>query len=74
MSKYEIPVSIETTASKTIGTIKCDTLKEFKEKAEKLWEGQDHDYPTANITNDFDLSDWDLSEVSEDDLRYYKAV
>ena len=74
MSKYEIPVSIQCIASKTIGTVKCDTLEEFKEKAEKLWESQGYDYPRANISNDFDLNDWDLSEVREDDLKDYETL
>lgn len=73
MSKYSIPVSLQTCASHTIGTIECDTLDEFKEKAEKLWESQGYDSPSVNISNNFELGEWDLSEVLEDELQYYKA-
>ena len=72
MSKYRIPVVIETIASKYIGTIECESLKEYKEKAEDLWEALDYEYPTTNVSNNFDLSDWDISEVDEDMLKYYK--
>ena len=71
MSKYKVPVSIQTIADKTIGHIECDTIEEYMEKSEALWQSQYYDSPSTNITNDFDLNDWDLSPVSEDDLKYY---
>ena len=72
MNKYKVPVEIHSYASKNIGFIECNTIDEFKEKAEELWESQNYDYPSINISNDFDLSDWDMSEITEDDLRFYK--
>lgn len=72
MAKYKIPVAIQTIASKYIGTVECDSIEEYKEKAADLWESQDFDYPTVNITNDFDLNDWDILAVNKDDLKYYK--
>ena len=36
MSKYRIPVVIETIASKYIGTIECESLKEYKEKSRRF--------------------------------------
>lgn len=71
MSKYIIPVSIGTHAGHTIGTVECDSLEEFNEKAEALWKSQDHEYPTTNCTNDFDLNDWEIDKMEEDDLQYY---
>lgn len=72
MAKYNIPVTIQTIASKHIGFVECDSLEEYNVKAAALWEEQDFEYPTTNISNDFDLSDWDISMVNSDDLRFYK--
>ena len=71
MSKYKIPVTIQTTASRMIGDVECDSLEEFEEKAELLWEAQNYDSPRTNIDNDFDLGDWDISVITESDLKYY---
>ena len=73
MSKYHIPVSIITCASHTIGMVKCDTIEEFNEKAEALWESQGWDAPTTNITNKFDLNDWAIDIITMDDLQYYEV-
>lgn len=71
MGKYKVMASISTVANKSIGEVEFDTLEEFRSKAEQLWEAQGYDYPTTNITNDFDLNDWELSELNEEDLRFY---
>ena len=70
--KFSVPVYIETTASHYIGEVECDNIDEYQEAANKLWEEQDWDSPTTNIHNDFDLNDWDIGQVNEDDLKYYK--
>tara|TARA_R110000744_G_scaffold162525_1_gene279172 strand:+ start:2149 stop:2379 length:231 start_codon:yes stop_codon:yes gene_type:complete len=70
MSKYRTWVGIQTVASASIGEIEFDTIEEYYEKAYALWDSQDCNSPSVNISNDFDLSDWDLSEVDEDDLPY----
>lgn len=72
MAKYSIPVSIQTCASTIIGVVECDSLEEFHTKSNELWESQDYDSPSGNITCDFDLGDWDISVVHEEDLKYYK--
>ena len=69
--KYSIPVTITTTASKMIGTVECDSLVEYKELSEKLWEEQDYYHPTTNISNDFDLDEWDFFDVHQTDLKYH---
>jgi len=72
MAKYKIPVVIQTIASKTVGFIECDSVEEYSEKAGDLWESMDYEYPTTNVSNDFDLSDWDIHVIDSDDLRFYK--
>ena len=71
MSKYRLPVVIETTASHVVGFVECDSVEEFNKKSYDLWESKDFDYPSANISNDFDLCDWDIAEIGEDDLKYH---
>jgi hypothetical protein len=71
MSKYRIPVGIQAVASTGIGVVECDSLEEFNEKADELWKSQDYDAPSINCTNDFDLNDWDITEIDEDDLRFF---
>ena len=71
MKKYKVPVTIIATASHTIGEVEVDSIEEFKEKAEELWEELGFDHPTVNISNDFDLGDWEMNEVEERDLDYY---
>jgi len=70
MSKYKSQVYIETTASKYIGEVEFDNIEEYKEKADKLWESQDYEYPTTNISNNFDLSDWELNSANNLNLQY----
>lgn len=70
MKKYKIPVIIETIASHVIGEVECDSLEEYAEKAEKVWESQGHDSPSTNVGNNFDLNEWDLAKFKEDDLKY----
>ena len=73
MAKYRIPVGIQAWAGKTIGVVECDTLEEFKDKSEALWEAQGWTSPSTNIHNDFEVDgDWELSPVEEGDLKYYK--
>jgi hypothetical protein len=72
MKKYYIPVSIETTASTSIGGVECDSIEEFQEEAEKLWEDQGWGAPSTNCHNGFDLNDWEISKVSEEELKYYE--
>ncbi len=74
MSKYIIPVYIQTTASTVIGEVECDSLADFHVKAEALWKSKDYDHPSTNIHNGFDLNDWDLGEMSKDDLIHYEVV
>ena len=69
--KYSIPVYLHTSASHCIGTIECDSVDEYYIEAEKLWEEQEYDAPSTNVSNDFDLGDWDLDEAEERDLNYY---
>ena len=70
MSKYKTWVGIQTVASTSIGEIEFDTIEEYYEKAEALWESQDNDSPMGSHGDGFDLSDWDLSKVDESDLPY----
>jgi len=72
MKKYKGSVFIETTACKIIGEIEFDSIEEYRKKAEELWESQDYDYPTTNVTNDFELNDWEIGEVNESYLKYYE--
>ena len=70
MSKYKTWVGIQTVASASIGEIEFDTIEEYYEKADALWESQDYDSPTGSYGDDFDLGDWDLSNVDETHLPY----
>ena len=63
---------IQTVASKVVGFVECDSVDDYQEKAEALWESQGNDYPTTNISNDFDLGDFDLSVVDNFDLACYR--
>ncbi|TVO75105.1 hypothetical protein [Sedimenticola selenatireducens] len=74
MAKYKVPVSIQTVATHVIGEIECDSAEEFKIKAHDLWAEKGWNYPTANIHNDFDLHDWDITEIGDDDLQDYKST
>lgn len=71
MAKYKIPVTITTTAEHTIGEVECDSLEEYAEKAEKLWEDKEWYGPSTNIHNEFDLNDWEIAEIEESDLKFY---
>lgn len=74
MSKYRVPVSIEAFASKVIGHVECDSVEEFHQKAEELWESQGWESPATNITNDFEIDgEWEIPEMKEKDLEFYKA-
>ncbi len=73
MSKYRIPVTIETVASHTIGMVDCDSGEEFKRLAKELWESQGWEAPDTNCSNDFDLNEWDIAPVEESDLIYYTS-
>ncbi len=64
----KVPVYIITTSSKCIGEVDVESKKEFFDAAEELWKSQGYDAPTINISNDFDLGDWDIDET---DLDYY---
>ena len=71
--KYKIPVSIVTTASHSIGVVECNSLEEFNQKAEELWEKLGYDSPNTNASNDFDLADWDIYQMDESELEHYKS-
>lgn len=71
MPKYKIPVTISTLAYKHIGSIECDSLEEYNKKSEELWKAQNYEHPTTNISNKFDLSDWEIDEVKDCNLKYY---
>tara|TARA_R110000737_G_scaffold296532_3_gene303133 strand:- start:877 stop:1107 length:231 start_codon:yes stop_codon:yes gene_type:complete len=70
MSKYKTYVGIQTVASISIGEVEFDTIEEYYEKAEDLWESQGYNNPNTNISNDFDLGDWDICKIDESDLPY----
>jgi len=70
MKKFKAQVYIETTASNYIGEVEFDSVEEYREKAEKLWEAQGYDYPTTNISNNFDLGDWELNNIDNLNLKY----
>lgn len=70
--KYKVPVYILSTASKYIGEVEFDTIEEYNEKKDKLWEKLDYDTPSLYACNDFDLGDWDIEELEDNDLEYYK--
>jgi len=67
----KIQVYIIATASKYIGEVEVETENEFLDKANKLWTKQDCEAPDINITNKFDLSDWDIDE--SDVSSYFKT-
>ena len=72
MSKYRIPVSIHAYASYYIGDVECDSIEEFHEKADALWESKDWYSPNANISNDFDIDgEWEIDDLKDSDLKYY---
>ena len=74
MGKYRVDVTIQTFASHYIGEVECDSIEEFRKKADALWESQDWEAPRTNITNDFELGDeWEIVEVSEEDLKFYEV-
>ncbi len=65
----EIPVYIETTACKCIGTVNIEKEEDFEDAADKLWESQDYDAPTlCHACADAELGDWD---VSLSNIDYY---
>ena len=64
MSKYKTWVGIQTVASASIGEIEFDTIEEYYEKAEALWESQGYDNPTGSP------GDWDFCKVDEGDLPF----
>ena len=69
MGKYKTQVYIETWASKHIGSVEFDSIEEYNEKAQALWESQDFDSPTLNCHNNFDLGDdWETSKIDVSDL------
>jgi len=68
--KAQAQVYIESTASKYIGEVEFDTPEEYNEKAAKLWEEQDYEYPTTNVSNNFDLGDWELNVAVNLILKY----
>ena len=71
MAKYKIPVTITTTAEHVIGEVECDSLEDYAYKAEKLWEEQEWASPSTNCHNEFDLNDWEISPIEEEDLKFY---
>lgn len=70
MSKYKAHVGIQTIASTTLGEVEFNTIEEYYEKAEELWESLGYNHPDVNVSNDFDLGDWDISKIGENDLKY----
>lgn len=73
IKKYKADVHIQTVASKHIGTVEFDTIEEFYDKADKLWESRGWDSPSLNCHNDFDLGgDWELNNITESDLKYFE--
>lgn len=73
MSKYKMPVMITTTASKFIGYVECDGVEDYHDKAEELWDSLDNESPTTNISNDFELGDFDIAKIDNFDLASYPA-
>ena len=61
--KYKAQVYIQTIATKHIGSVEFDTIEEYNDKSHKLWESQDYEAPSTNISNNFDLNDWELSGI-----------
>ncbi len=55
-------VYIDAVASKFIGYVEVEHEADFNAKANDLWESLGYDHPTLNCHNDFDLSDWEVSE------------
>ena len=70
MKNYKAAVYIETAASKYMGEVEFDSIEEYNEKAQELWDSKDNDYPTTNITNNFDLGDWELANGEHLNLKY----
>lgn len=68
----KIPVYITTSVSHSIGKVECETTEEYNEKAQDLWESQEFDSPTTNCHNDFDIGEWEIEELKESDLEFYK--
>lgn len=71
MKKYEVPVYIETIASMYIGNVECDDYNEFLEKREELVDKLEPRFPNY-ACNPFELGEPDLSNLKEEDMKYYK--
>ena len=67
----KVPVYIVSTASTYIGEVECDTVDEYNEKSQELWENQGYDAPSTNITVKFDLGDWDIQDIGSRDIESY---
>lgn len=66
--KYNVPVFMRATASVCIGHIKCDSMAEYREKAQILFEKND-----APDVTEADVSDWDLEELSKENIKYFRT-
>ncbi len=71
--KVKIPVYVITTASKYVGDVEIEDIADFDEAADALWSSQGYE-PTirTNITNDFDLGDPEIEELSQENFDSYK--
>jgi hypothetical protein len=61
--KIKIPVYITATASKRVGFIEVDSEDsepDINSLAEELWENEDWDVISVNISNDFDIGESDI--------------
>mgnify|MGYP000238579098 CR=1 FL=1 len=66
-----MPVCNEDNAYKSIRYVECDSLDDFYDKAEGLWEKTAYDTISANVSNDFDGGDSDIGAISEKGLEFY---
>jgi hypothetical protein len=71
MAEYKVPVYIVAEVTKCIGYVECNDLEEWEEKAMGLYESQE-EFPTTNEQNDFDMGEWVVDSIGNNDLRLYK--
>ena len=62
--KRKVGVYIHAGVDKCIGAVEAETKEEYLEKADKLWEEQQYDYPTLchQCSHEMNTGDWEIDE------------